>query len=128
MFIYNKTSFYMKKFMSVLLALIISLCFLQADAQKVKNTSGDKDILKSEIEINIEFSYDSVSVGKYKSEQDYITAKTEEYNKKEAGKGDTWAASWKNDKESRFEPKFIELFKEHSGMKVVSWRQIHAHL
>lgn len=110
----------MKKITSVLAFIAISFCFLQANAQKVKTTSGNDNVLKSETTINIEFNYDNLSVGKYKNEQDYITAKTEEYNKKEAGKGDNWAASWKNDKASRFEPKFIELFKINSGMSVMT--------
>ena len=101
-------------------AFALTFCLLIANAQKVKTTSGNADVLKAETSINIEFNYDNLSVGKFKSEQEYVTAKTEEYNKKEAGKGDTWAASWKNDKESRFEPKFIELFKETSGMTVVT--------
>ena len=100
--------------------LLLSLALvLQATAQKVKTTSGTDDILKPESSINIEFNYDNLTVGKYKNEQDYITAKTEEYNKKEPGKGDSWAASWKTDKQSRFEPKFIDLFKINSGMSVV---------
>lgn len=98
--------------------LIIMAIALNANAQKIKTKSGDKDILKSESAINIEFSYDNLTVGKFKSEQEYITAKTAEYNKKEAGKGDTWAKSWANDKESRYEPKFVELFTDNSGMKV----------
>ena len=98
------------------LLLLTFLFGLQINAQKVKTTSGSDDILKPESSINIEFNYDNISVGKYKNEQDYIAAKTEEYNKKEAGKGDSWAASWKNDKQSRFEPKFIELFTISSGM------------
>jgi hypothetical protein len=101
--------------------LLLSFLFsLQVGAQKVKTTSGSDDILKSESSINIEFKYENITVGKYKNEQDYITAKTEEYNKKEAGKGDSWAASWKNDRESRYEPKFIELFKINSGMSVLT--------
>ena len=110
----------MKKLLSACVLLALSFCYLNTEAQKVKKVSGSADILKAETELNIEFNYDNLSVGKFKSEQEYITAKTEEYNKKEAGKGDTWAASWKNDKESRFEPKFIELFKESSGMAVVT--------
>ena len=102
-------------------ALLAILFFaLQASAQKVKTTSGNEDILKTESAINIEFVYDNVSVGKYHNEQDYIKAKTEEYNKKEPGKGDSWARNWENDKESRFEPKFIELFKINSGMNVMT--------
>lgn len=93
---------------------------MQANAQKVKNTSGNADILKSETTVNIEFTYDDISVGKFKNEQEYITTKTEEYNKKEPGKGDSWAISWKNDRQSRFEPKFIELFKINSGMSILT--------
>lgn len=108
----------MKKITGLLL--VTCLFGLQTIAQKVKTTSGSDDILKSESSINIEFSYDNITVGKYKNEQDYITAKTEEYNKKEPGKGDSWAASWKNDRESRYEPKFIELFKLSSGMSIIT--------
>ena len=46
--------------------------------------------------------------------------KTAEYNKKEAGRGDTWAKHWVDDRESRFEPKFIELFEKHSELDVRS--------
>lgn len=106
----------MKKITSLFAALAISGCFLQVSAQKVKTTSGNPDILKAETTLNIEFVYDNLSVGKYNNEKDYITAKTEEYNKKEAGKGDTWAASWARDKAARFEPKFLELFNINSGM------------
>jgi hypothetical protein len=106
----------MKKLTALLL--LSGLFGLQVNAQKVKTTSGSDDILKSENAINIEFTYDNLTVGKYKNEQDYIADKTAEYNKKEAGKGDTWAASWKNDRESRYEPKFLELFKISSGMSI----------
>lgn len=106
----------MKKITRVLAVLAMSFLFLQANAQKIKTNSGNPDILKAETTLNIEFVYDNLSVGKFKSEAEYIKAKTEEYNKKEAGKGDTWAASWAKDKAARFEPKFIELFNINSGM------------
>ena len=106
----------MKKITRVLAVLAMSFLFLQANAQKIKTNSGNPDILKAETALNIEFVYDNLSVGKFKSEAEYIKAKTEEYNKKEAGKGDTWAASWAKDKAARFEPKFIELFNINSGM------------
>lgn len=110
----------MKILKHAIAVLAILFFALQASAQKVKTTSGNSDILKTESDINIEFVYDNLSVGKYHNEQDYIKAKTEEYNKKEPGKGDSWARSWENDKESRFEPKFIELFKINSGMNVMT--------
>ena len=106
----------MKKITTTFAFFAISCCFLVANAQKVKTTSGNPEILKSETTVNIEFVYDNISVGKYKNEPDYIKAKTEEYNNKQAGTGDTWATKWKTDKANRFEPKFIELFTINSGM------------
>jgi hypothetical protein len=101
--------------------LLLSFLFgMHANAQRIKTTSGSDDILKSVNSINIEFTYENIAVGKYKNEQEYITDKTAEYNKKEAGKGDAWAASWKNDRVSRYEPKFLELFKTSSGMSIIS--------
>lgn len=108
----------MKKIISVFSVFVISIFFLQATAQKVKTISGNPEILKSESTVNIEFAYDNLSVGKYDNEKAYVAAKTEEYNKKEPGKGNTWAKSWATDKAGRYEPKFIELFTLTSGMMV----------
>ena len=66
--------------------------------------------------MNVEFTYDNMRVGKYDKGDDYIAAKKEEYNKKEAGRGDNWAKSWVSDRSFRFEPKFNELFEKHSEM------------
>jgi hypothetical protein len=84
-------------------------------AQKIKVTEGSIDAIKSETSLNIEYTYDSMKVGKYDHEADYVAKKTEEYNKKEAGKGDNWAKSWVDDRKYRFEPKFEESFTENSG-------------
>jgi len=100
----------MKKITSVFAVLAISCCCLQAYAQKIKTTEGDPSVLKNESNINIEFTYDSISVGKFADEKDYIKKKTDEYNAKEAGKGDTWAKNWINDREARYQPKFIDLY------------------
>ncbi|HMK05647.1 MAG TPA: hypothetical protein VK489_15705 [Ferruginibacter sp.] len=108
----------MKVITGVLAALAISFSSLSADAQKIKTTEGDVSALKSESSVNIEFTYDNISVGKFAREEDYIKKKTEEYNSKEPGRGDTWAKSWINDRQARYEPKFIDLFTLNSGMTV----------
>ena len=108
----------MKILASAIATLAIAFCTSTAVAQKVKVTSGNPDILKPETTVNIEFVYENMSVGKYKTEKEYVAAKTEEYNKKEPGKGDSWAKSWESDKKGRYEPKFIELFTLNSGMTV----------
>jgi hypothetical protein len=99
--------------------MMLSLAFA-GFSQKIKKIEGDLAALKNETNINIEFTYDNMSVGKYKKEQDYIDAKKEEFNKKEPGRGDTWAKSWVADRENRFEPKFTELFSDASGMIVTT--------
>jgi hypothetical protein len=83
-------------------------------AQKIKVIAGNIDAIKSETSLIFEFTYDSMKVGKYDKEADYVANKTEEYNKKEAGKGDTWAKAWVDDRKYRFEPKFKDLFTEYS--------------
>lgn len=104
--------------MKKIIAIAILFFTVQANAQKVKLQSGSLDALKSENAINIEFKYDGMSVGKFDTEKEYLDKKTAEYNKKEAGKGDAWAASWINDRESRFEPRFIKEFTDQSKMSV----------
>lgn len=98
-------------------AAIVLSSSLAADAQKIKLQEGDLSAIKGQTEINTEFAYDNVKVGDFDNEDDYIKKRTDEYNKKEAGKGDTWATAWKADREARFEPKFEELFTESAGIK-----------
>lgn len=108
----------MKTMMKCFSALSLMFFFTAANAQKLKKTDGDLSVLKNESTINIEFVYDGMSVGKFDNEADYIKAKTEEYNKKEAGRGDTWAKSWVTDREGRFQNRFINEFQESSKMTV----------
>ena len=108
----------MKLLSRCMAAITLLFFFATADAQKLKTTDGDLSVLKNESTINIEFVYDGMSVGKYDKEADYIKAKTDEYNKKEPGRGDTWAKSWVTDRESRFQSRFINEFQESSKMTV----------
>ena len=83
---------------------------MNASAQRLKLLEGDVSALKSETSINFEFTYDNMKVGKYDNESEYVADKTADYNKKEPGKGDTWAKSWVSDRQGRYEPRFIESF------------------
>lgn len=100
----------MKKIISALTVLAISFFLLTANAQKIKTTEGNPSVLKSESTINIEFTYDNISVGKFADEKDYIKKKTDEYNAKEPGRGDIWSKNWINDRQARYEPKFNDLY------------------
>lgn len=96
---------------------IAALVSVTADAQKIKLIEGDFSVLKGQTEINTTFEYEDIKVGKFDHEQDYINKKKDEYNKKEAGKGDTWEKAWKADRTERFEPKFNQLFTESGDIK-----------
>jgi len=104
--------------MKKIFAIAVLFFATHAHAQKVKLEDGSLDVLKSEKSINIQFQYDGMSVGKFDTEKEYLKSKTDEYNKKEPGKGDAWAESWKNDRESRYEPRFNKEFTDQSGMTV----------
>jgi len=101
----------------------ISLALLsvsQLNAQHVKLIEGNLDPLKAEKNVSIEFTYNDMRVGKYDKEADYVKDKTADYNKKEPGKGDTWAKNWVGDRKYRFEPKFIELFEKYAEKTVAA--------
>ncbi|MBK8522204.1 MAG: hypothetical protein IPL54_15470 [Chitinophagaceae bacterium] len=98
--------------------LALTVSFLNVTAQKIKATMGDPSVLKNETNINIEFTYENVSVGKFADENDYIKKKRDDYNAKTPGRGNKWANDWIADRNNRYEPKFIELFTINSKKTV----------
>lgn len=99
------------------LGLILSL---SAFGQKVSLKSGKLDFLKGQNALKLQYEYDGMSVGKFDKEEDYISKKTSDYNEKEAGKGDKWAASWKEDRDKRFEPSFEQMLEEQLSPKGIT--------
>lgn len=108
----------MKPFKKIILLFAVTFATLQIYAQRIRVVEGKVPDLKNEKSVNTEFTYDNISVGKFDKEADYIKTKTEEYNKKEAGKGDSWAKKWVDDREYRFQPKFDELFTKYSDLTI----------
>jgi hypothetical protein len=103
--------------MKKLLIVALMSISLGGFAQKIKLIEGDLSALKGQTSVNTEFIYDGMLVTtKNKPEAEYLAEKTAEYNKKEPGKGDKWAATWKDDRKARFEPQFRELFNKYSGI------------
>jgi hypothetical protein len=106
--------------MSKFLLTVIFTLFIAmgAAAQQVDLNRGDLSILKTEKSINVEFTYDKMSVGDDGKEANYIKRRKDEMNAKEAGSGDAWAVKWEEDKKQKFEPKFILGFSNLSKMTV----------
>ncbi len=87
-------------------------------AQEVDLTKGDLSILKGETTINIELTYEKMSVGDFSKEADYIKKKKEENNEKDQGSGEIWARKWEEDKVKLFGAKFILGFTKLSKMTI----------
>jgi len=101
----------MKKLVLTLFV-ICTFGLLSSNAQKIRVTDGDLSLLKGQKLINLEFTYNDLKVGKM-SEQDYLDRKVKDYNKKEAGRGERFVESWKGDRETRYEVKFMELLSKY---------------
>jgi hypothetical protein len=72
-------------------------------SQKLK--SGSFSDLKGQSELNLQYDYSNLKVGK-KAEADYVKEGIEERNKKKEGSGEVWAQAWVNDRDTRYEPMF----------------------
>ncbi len=86
-------------------------------AQHPKLTQGDLSPLKTETSVNTQFTYDNMKVGK-EDEAEYVKKTTEKYNDKQAGKGDTWAKDWVDDRRDKFEPQFNGEFTKYSDKTI----------
>jgi hypothetical protein len=95
------------------------LVCISSYGQKVKLVEGDLKALAGQSSINVEFTYDNMTIGNDElKEEDYIARKKKDYNAKEAGRGEKWEKAWVADRHERFEPQFIELFEKYSDMQV----------
>ncbi len=103
----------MKKF-KVLSVFAILLISITSFGQKIKVDSGKLSALKGITDLKIEYDYSNLGVGKFDVEDDYIVKKVADMNEDEAGKGDKWKEAWFNDRETRYEPKFEELFADYA--------------
>lgn len=107
----------MKMIKTIFLVAFLLFC-MGINAQEVNLNKGDLSILKNEKTINIEFTYDKMTVGDDGKEADYIKRKRIEMNEKEQGSGEIWARKWEEDKKQKYEPKFILGFTNLSKMTV----------
>jgi hypothetical protein len=104
----------MKTKLMTLLALVALLTWQPSFAQKFKVKEGSLDAVKGISKMNLVFDYSEMSVGKFKTEAEYVDKKKGEYNKKEDGKGDKWEKDWIADRTERYAPQFTELFNKSS--------------
>lgn len=96
-----------------------SLMLMLSSCGGLKVDEGDLGFLQGVKALNIQYDYSDMGVGKYESEQDYVNEKVADYNKKQEGKGDTWAKAWKSDRKNRYQPAFEDKLRDQlSGSDV----------
>ena len=100
-------------------AMVCVLFTLQVSGQKIKVESGSFAALKDISNVEVEYVYDNMKVGKL-NEADYIQKKTSEYNDKEPGSGDRWLVAWESDRDARFHPRFEEEFNNQMKSRKVN--------
>ncbi|MCS6978637.1 MAG: hypothetical protein N2050_03075 [Flavobacteriales bacterium] len=81
-------------------------------AQRIKVESGDLSFLKNVKSFKVSYDFSGMKVGK-KTEDEYLNEKAAKYDKDEPGRGGKFKESWFRDRETRFYPKFEELFNDH---------------
>ena len=97
----------MRTIVTIILALLTINMFGQG-ASDFEYMHGDLSFLKNEKIINVEFSWDSMAVGEFNTEAEYIAKKVAEHNAASPGKGDAWLKEWESNKTMFFEPAFVE--------------------
>jgi len=103
--------------MKNLLPILLILCY-SASAQKIKLISGSLKDIKGQTSFAIQFSYDSMLVGKDTHEKDYLKDLRMRWEAEETGKGTAFVNKWFDDRKRLYEPSFIQNFEKFSDLKL----------
>ena len=104
--------------MKYLMTIALLVFSISSFSQKIKLLGGSLEPLRDQSSINFKFLYDSMVVGKERvKEPEYVKMKIEKLNKQETGLGDRWQKAWVNNRQQKFEPKFIQLFEKYSNLE-----------
>jgi hypothetical protein len=108
----------MKLVKMIFILMLLQFTFQNNYGQELTLEDGSFKILMQEKTVSLQFTYDSLQVGKYKIEADYVNKKVTEINKKYPGKGDEWAKEWIAQRKEKFEPAFTDAFKKSSSLNI----------
>lgn len=97
----------MKNLVSIIL-MFLSISFIYAQKSKVQQ--GDWKNLKGITKYNLVFDYSDLEIPNYDNEESFLKDKMQKREEKEKGDGERFKKSWFDDRENRYEPKFIESF------------------
>jgi hypothetical protein len=95
----------MKKIIILLFLFVVSI----ASAQRYNVLSGDLKKLKGITEYNVIFDYSGQNVQGFETEEAFLIEKMDKRKDKE-GAAEKFKKDWFEDRENKYEPKFIEYF------------------
>jgi len=97
-------------------ALVLIIFCTVAYAQKIKVEQGNFDFIAGQKEVNVVFNYDNMKLMKDNFTNDeYVTKRSADLEKKARGKGKTWEKAWNSSRELIWNPKFLELMNKYLG-------------
>lgn len=97
----------------IVVTFLMGILVFTSYSQKIAQKSGSLDPLKGQTIVEVQFTYNDMTVGKM-SEVDYIQRKKDEADKRDGDGGEKWLGAWISDRANRFEPKFVLLFNKYS--------------
>lgn len=101
---------------STILLAMFAFLGLTSFAQRSTNAKdADYSFLKGKKDMNIVFDYEGMTVGKNKTEEEYVNETVAERNEKKAGTGDEWRKSWEKGKLNIYEPSFKAILSKKLG-------------
>ncbi len=111
---------HMKTLRTTALVLAAAAVTSGAAAMKTRIRSGSFAALSTTKELNVRYDYSNMTVTtKDLDEASFIEDKKADLERKEAGRGAKWAASWVSDRTARFAPQYKEEFEKQSGITLV---------
>ncbi|WP_338395644.1 hypothetical protein [Fulvitalea axinellae] len=87
--------------------------------QTIKVTQGNLDFLKGQHSLRVKYVYDSMRVGKFRNEKDYIRNQMEKLNKEKSGSGEEWRMNWYRSRTTSYEPVFLNQLSEQLKTKKI---------
>ena len=103
----------------IFIILIILVSKTHVYSQKMVLEYGDLNFLKNTSKIRLIFDYDTMVVGEFSKEEDYVNQKIAEHEKSKPGSGNLWLQEWKGNRVLFFEP----TFEKYLNYKIVNFNK-----
>jgi hypothetical protein len=85
--------------------------------QKIVILSGNPDAFKKANSFRVTFDYADLKVEGYDNEQAYIAYMMDDAERRKKGSSEYWLKKWYSNRDTVFQPKFMELFSKYGAGK-----------